>query len=107
MKTTRIGSFLTSIVSLILACLMLYLVNDIGLANMDGIERLSLIVTVPIIIIFYCVLGAFCLTSIIYSIRSISSSSVTIKVISIILLIGSLTVTGFGVYLLRAFIIAL
>ncbi len=104
---TRIGSFITAIVSLTLACLMLYLLNDIGFANMNGVERLSLIVTVPIIIVFYCVLAAFCLSAIISSTRSIKSNSVTIKVISIILLLGSLTVTGFGIYLLRAFILAL
>lgn len=104
---TRIGSFITAIVSLTLAGLMLYLVNNIGFQSVDGIERLSLIITIPLMIIFFCVLAGFCLSAIISSIRSITSCYVAIKVISIIILIAALVATGIGVYLLRAFICAL
>ena len=102
---TRIGSFIFGIISLIVSGFLIFLVFDLnGQTHMEGFERLSLIVTFPIYILFYCLLFGSLATSVICFIKSIFSCIPAIKVLAIILLIISLIAIGLGVYLLKGFI---
>lgn len=101
---TRIGSFIFGIISLIVSGFLMFLVFNLNGPHMEGFERLSLIVTFPIYILFYCLLFGSLATSVICFIKSIFSCIPAIKVLAIILLIISLIAIGLGVYLLKGFI---
>ena len=98
----RIGSFISSIITILLSLIALYLCYKFNqtITNVEGIEKISFVVTVPILIFFYIFLFGFCLSGIITSMRAIFSESKVIKILSIILLIIALAVTTLSVMLL-------
>lgn len=92
--------FISSIISLILASLLLWVARDLTISNMEGLQRLGLIVIIPLLLPFFCLMFGACLSAFINSIMAISSCAVAIKIISILLLIASIIATGYGIYIL-------
>jgi ABC-type nitrate/sulfonate/bicarbonate transport system permease component len=65
----KIGSFISAIITIIIAVLVGYLCYQLNLSNagMEGVQKLSLIVTLPIAIIFYVLLFGLIVSSVITS----------------------------------------
>lgn len=96
---TRVFSFVSTIITFVLSCVLtfcLYKVN-IGLPN-TGLESLSKVILIPIIILLYLMLVGLLGSTIITAIRSMMSGLTAIKVISIILLVLTIVVLGFAIY---------
>ena len=97
---TRIASFVTAVVTLIIAGFLYWLLRDMTISQ-DGWQALALVVVWPIYLILYLLSFGVLFTSIINSIKGISSCYVAIKVLSIILLILGLALTGLNVMVLK------
>ena len=102
----KIGSFVSAIITIIIAVLVGYLCYQLNLSNagVEGVQKLSLIVTLPIAIIFYVLLFGLIASSVIASFMAIFSDVKAIKIISICLLALSLAELGGAIYMLVQFV---
>ena len=102
----RIGSFVSSIITIIIVVLVGYLCFQLNLATAgaEGVQKLSLIITLPIAIIFYVLMFGLVVSSMITSFMAIFSDVKAIKIISICLLALSLAELGGAIYMLVQFI---
>ena len=102
----RIGSFVSSIITIIIVVLVGYLCFQLNLATAgaEGVQKLSLIITLPIAIIFYVLLFGLIASSVITSFMAIFSDIKAIRIISICLLALSLAELGGAIYMLVQFI---
>ena len=108
MFKTKVGAFVTSVVTTILSIFGLWLFyNIVETSKMQGLERLSLIVLIPIYILLGCMFVALLMSAVISSIRAIGSDVKALKIIAIILLIVDIAIIGCAVWLTRLFIINL
>lgn len=98
---TRIGNFVTSIVTLLVASFLYYLLRDLTVVDHEGLKALSLVVVWPVYLIIYLLSFGVCLTSIINSIKSLTSHLGVIKVLSIILLILGVALIGLNILTLK------
>lgn len=97
---TRTLNFILTIVFIVLGGFATYVCWKLNSSiAVEGLERLSLIITFPICLIFYLLLFSSNFSALINSIKAISSSVKAIKIISIILLILSLVMIGLTAYL--------
>lgn len=102
----RIGSFVAAIVSIVIAGVLLYLVRDMSMTtDNNGLKALALVVVFPVYLLIYGLLFGACLTAVIASIKGITSCVVSIRVLSILLLLLSLAETCLGVVLLKGVLI--
>lgn len=96
----KIGSFIASIITLILSGFLVYVCYMLNLSLVaEGLGKLAYIVVIPLCVIFYIFLFGLATASLTSSIKAISSSSKFIKITSIFLLILSTAVLVFGVLL--------
>lgn len=102
----KIGSFVSAIITIIIAVLVGYLCYQLNLSNagIEGVQKLSLIVTLPIAIIFYVLMFGLVVSSMITSFMAIFSDIKAIRIISICLLALSLAELGGAIYMLVRFI---
>ena len=102
----KIGSFISAMITIIIAVLVGYLCNQLNLSNagIEGVQKLSLIITLPIAIIFYVLLFGLIVSSVVTSFMAIFSDIKAIKIISICLLSLSLAELGGAIYMLVQFI---
>lgn len=86
--TTRVGSFISSTLTLLVSVILTYigytLIRDLPV---NGLQSLSLIVTIPIGLFIYVALCGLLISTLITTIKSIGSSVTAIKVVSIFYLI--------------------
>lgn len=95
----KIFSFIFSIIMLCLSVFLVYLCFTLNAQNqLEGFEKLALVVTIPVYIIFYCLMFGSCITSVTFSIKSINSSIKAISIISIIILVLAIATTSAGAY---------
>lgn len=89
---TKIGSFISSIISFLFVGVGTYTCYNLGnsINNATGIETLGSIATFPLLIIMYIVTFVACISCLFTSAKTISSNIVVIKVLGIILLLGSI-----------------
>jgi len=85
---TRIFSLISTIITLTITGFGLYICYT--LTNVEGVEKLSLIATFPILILSYALTFGTCLSSLITSFKGLFSSLTAVKIISIVLLIIAL-----------------
>lgn len=105
MFKTKVGAFVTSIVTTILSSIGLYLFNQIvETSKMQGLERLSLIVLIPFYILLGCVMIALIFSATFSSIKAIGSDVKAIKIIAIIILVVDIAIIGCTAYLTGIFI---
>lgn len=105
MFKTKVGSFITSIITTILSSIGLYLFNQIvETSKMQGLERLSLVVLIPFYILLGCVMIALMFSAIFSSINAIGSDVKAIKIIAIIILVVDIAIIGCTAYLTGIFI---
>ena len=84
----KVGAFVTSLLTLVVsAVLSVVLFNMTGSTPREGVEALSLIVTIPVFIILYALLASVLVMGTIASIKAITSDVKVIRVISILTLI--------------------
>lgn len=102
----KIGSFVSAIITIIIAVLVGYLCYQLNLSNagVEGVQKLSLIVTLPIAIIFYVLMFGLVISSMITSFMAIFSDIKAIRIISICLFALSLAELGGAIYMLVRFI---
>lgn len=90
----KVASFITAIIAAIVASVLTVITHTLTTAiQTDGIAgALSAITFIPLLIIFFIVTAGSVITGIIASIKAIGSEARTIKIISIILLLGLKTI---------------
>ena len=97
----KIGSFIWGIITFVLAVLLsgiCYKVYGSIQETSGGVEALSLIVTIPLLIILYIALVGLLLSAVINTVRAIFSDAKAIKIISIIFLVLEICVTAFDAF---------
>lgn len=105
----KIGSFISTIVTIVLAILVGYVCYKLNISAMaaEGAEMLSLIITVPLAFILYVLLLGLSISSIATSISALRSDSKTILITSIALLVIALAELGCAIYMLTQYIKAI
>lgn len=95
----KIGSFISTVITLLIASIIFYIgFRYLNTLPEDGLERLSLVIVIPIGIFALIILSGLLISSTITSIKGIGSSIIAIKILSIMFLIISLLEFGFTAY---------
>ncbi len=98
----RIGSFISSIITIVLSLIGVYFCYQISVSNsnLTGVDTLGLVVTVPILLVAFLVVFGLSLSSVLTSFRACFSENKAIKIISIILLVISIAIIVITILLL-------
>ena len=95
----HIGRFISTIITFVISLVLSYIGLNLLLSTpLNGIGALSLIAIIPVCLILGVGLVSTLISTIINSCICINSSSVIIKVLSILILILTLIIIGFVVY---------
>lgn len=108
MKNKKIVSLIVSILMLIISGFMIYLCYSINssLAANTGLQRLGLVILIPVVIIVYIIMTSSSVTALISSIKTMHSEIKGIKITGIILFILSLCAIGLVIWVIvKLFII--
>lgn len=105
----KIGSFVSAIVTIILAVLVSYVCHklNISTAGAEGVDRLAIVITLPLAILFYVLLLGLSISGVVTSISALRSESKTILITSIVLLVIALAEFGCAIYMLMQYIKAI
>lgn len=97
----KIGKFVGAVILLLISAALTYIAYSFSgnVAAMQGTEKLSLIVVLPLLIILYIFICGSLLSGFLAAILSIFSESKTIKIISIILSVLYVGLVGLNVAL--------
>ena len=95
----KIAGFVWGIITFVLSILLSGICYTVytSIQETSGVAAISLIVTVPLLIILYIALLGFLTSAVISTVRALFSISTAIKIISIILLILEVGVAVFDV----------
>ena len=96
----KIGSIITAITTFIISVALIIFCQNLGSTTIDGAEKISIILTFPLYIIFYGLLCGTTLTSFFTSLSSISSCYKWAKITGIILTFLSLALAVIDVLLI-------
>ena len=93
-------SFVWGIISFVLSVVLSGICYTVytSIQETSGVEAMSLIVTIPLLIILYIALLGFLMSAVISTVRALFLDSKAIKIISIVLLILEVCVTVFDVF---------
>lgn len=103
----KIVSFVWGAISFVLSVLMSGLCYNVYSSikeNSSGAAAISLIATIPLLIILYIALIGFLLSAVVSSVKAIFSDSKAIKALSIILVVLEVCVTVFNVFVALNFL---
>lgn len=98
----RLGNFITGIVTLIIGCILLYFCYSID--KPSGIQSLSLIVTYPLYFVLYFSTLLFYIISKINLAFSCFSSSLVLRIMSMVMLIIVILLSFANIYSFSSFI---